>query len=260
MPELPFPPDLTGLDDLATADPVTRRALLERIAALGGLAAALAVIASLGGCATSDDSGSMVGRPIPPDPTLRPVPKLPPIPKRPEAKAGTAPGVIARSEWARFGPNIAETNPMGRVQRITVHHEGATPFTSTSKSEVARRMESIRRSHRDRGFADIGYHYVVDPAGRVWQGRATSLQGAHVKDNNENNLGIMVLGNFDRQRPTAAQITTLDAFVAGEMRRYNVGPGNVFTHQELNPSACPGRNLQTYMVASRGRGGNIARA
>ena len=149
---------------------------------------------------------------------------------------------------------------MGRVNKITIHHEGSSPFYSTNQGDVARRLESIRAGHVSKGWADIGYHYVIDPAGRVWQGRPTSLQGAHVKDENPGNLGVMVLGNFESQRATPAQLATLDQFVASQMRQYGVSVRNVYTHRELRPTACPGRSLQAYMLQTRASAGRMARA
>lgn len=187
-------------------------------------------------------------------------------PSRPAPTSGGSPtagvpqGVIARTEWTRARPIVALADPMGRIDKITVHHEGSTAFYATAKGDVARKLESIRNAHLSRGWADIGYHYIIDPAGRVWQGRPLNLQGAHVKDGNPGNLGVMVLGNFEIQRPTAAQFSTLDQFVAYQMRQYRVSIRSVYTHQELRPTACPGRSLQAYMRQTRAMGGRMAKA
>lgn len=174
-------------------------------------------------------------------------------------------GIMPRSAWTSAGvarPDKIHT--MNGVTRITIHHDGMNTFTSTSQADAARRLESIRLGHLARKakdgspWADIGYHYIIDPAGRVWEGRSTRYQGAHVENNNENNLGIMVMGNYDQQRPTPTQTAALDRFVASQMAAYRVPVSRVFTHQEINPTACPGRNLQGYMLATRRRGGNLA--
>lgn len=135
-----------------------------------------------------------------------------------------------------------------------------TPFYSVAMGDAAGRLESIRRSHVNKGWADIGYHYIIDPAGRVWQGRPISLQGAHVKDENPGNIGIMVMGNFDSQSPTPAALTTLDQFIAFQLRQYSLPVRRVYTHQELKPTACPGRSLQAYMARTRATTGRMARA
>jgi hypothetical protein len=138
-------------------------------------------------------------------------------------------------------------------------------MTSTdvrSQRAAAERMRLIRTGHISRKgepFADIGYHFAIDPAGRVWEGRPLVYQGAHVRGQNDNNLGIVLMGNFDQQRPTPDALRTLERFVAAQMSRYGVPLSGVRTHQELAPTACPGRNLQSSLVASRSRG-TLARA
>jgi hypothetical protein len=195
-------------------------------------------------------SGPLVGanQPTAPVGTLAREPALPP-------------GVLPRSSWTSADVSRrSDIYPMRGISRITVHHDGMPPVTLRSQGDVAARLETIRRAHVAEGWADIGYHYVIDPTGRVWEGRPVEYQGAHVKDNNEHNLGVMVLGNFQTQRPTREAIMALDRFVALQMRLYNVPLRRVYTHQEIRPTACPGFNLQRYMVQTRGRGGSLAAA
>lgn len=175
-------------------------------------------------------------------------------------------GIIARREWTNAQPNMSLINPMNGISRITVHHDGMPPANLRAKADVASRLELIRRAHvgnHDDGgknWADIGYHYVIDPQGRVWEGRAVRFQGAHVRNNNEHNLGIMVLGNFDEQKPTPEALSTLDAFLADRMRACRIGLDRVYTHQEINATACPGKHLQAYMRTTRSNSGRLARA
>jgi hypothetical protein len=171
---------------------------------------------------------------------------------------------MPRSAWTRAGvANPRDINPMNGIRRITVHHDGMPPVDLRGDGDVRSRLEQIRRAHiarREGPFADIGYHYIIDPQGRVWEGRSIRYQGAHVKDNNENNLGIMLLGHFNHQRPTPHALAALDRFVGTQMARYNVPLARVYTHQEINPTECPGYHLQRYMVQTRGRGGTLASA
>lgn len=220
-------------------------------------AAVWGAVGPLLGCAGAGGRAgtASVGQPIPADPQLRPVRKAAVV--RPTG----VPNVIARGQWTKTGPNRAEAKPMLPVKRITVHHDGMSPFGRTGWGDAVQRMEMIRRSHvGDQGWADIGYHYIVDPAGRVWEGRPMTLQGAHVKDQNEGNIGVMVLGNFEEERPTGAATASVEKLVVALMGRHKVRPNNVHTHRELASTACPGRYLQTFMASSRGRGGGIARA
>lgn len=136
---------------------------------------------------------------------------------------------------------------MTRITRITVHHDGMNAFTTPSRDEAIRRIEAIRSAHVNQGWADIGYHYIIDPAGRVWQGRPNSLQGAHVRNQNESNLGIMLLGNYNRQQCTVQSKAALQRVLADATKTYRINISSVHTHTELASTACPGTDLQRYM-------------
>lgn len=192
-------------------------------------------------------------------------PYVPPPPPSITQNLGTSipTGVIPRSRWTSSRPLMRSQDPnrgadaMQYVGMITVHHDALNAVGLTSQSAVARRLDGVRASHVRNGWADIGYHYIIDPAGRVWQGRPVTLQGAHVKDHNPHNLGIMCMGNFNQHSPTREQVAALDAFVASQMVGYRVPVNRVYTHRELTPTACPGSNLQRYMLATRGRSGRL---
>lgn len=234
--------------------------LNRREALAGGLVFGAAVL--LGGCARKR------WQPLSEEELNRPIPGLPRrTPIQPSTPDGWAAGVIPRGQWAAASPIESRAKPMNGVRRITVHHSGIVSGHVRSEGDAARMLESIRRGHVGQQWADIGYHYIIDPQGRVWEGRPVRLQGAHVKFNNEHNLGVMLMGNFDLERPTPRAIATLDAFVTEQMQRFNVAvrrsadeQSGVFTHQELMPTACPGRNLQTYMLAARSASGRLVRA
>jgi hypothetical protein len=225
-------------------------------------AAMLGAGALIAGCSSTRRPHGVARRPIwgnDVDPRTEP---LAPAQHPAESLAETPPGatyqVLPRERWTHERPIMTLANPMGQINTITVHHDGMPPVTLRTERDAAERIDLIRRAHLGRGWADIGYHYIIDPQGRVWQGRPRNLQGAHVKDHNEHNLGIMVLGNFVEQRPTAAALASLDAFVLANMRLFRVSLRDVQTHQELATTACPGTNLQAHMERARTRGGAIA--
>lgn len=196
-----------------------------------------------------------------PDPTWRNSHELPdatdrmptPTPADPTVPAG----VIRRSQWALGAPVPALMNQMLPVQYITVHHDGSSPFFALDAAASEARLESIRRGHRGQDWGDIGYHFAVDRAGRVYQCRPLTWQGAHVKDFNEGNIGVVNLGNFDQQTPSEAQVQGLQRVVITLQRRYRVPVSRVRTHQEWAPTACPGRSMQQYMNSLRA-GGRLA--
>lgn len=245
---------------------ISRRAALQR--GLIGAAALSSVSALLVGCSSgsSQRRADLPGVKWPDEPlrgstkTWRPLAESPSARPLPQAPVVDIPsGVIPRSAWAKGALVPQLMDRAQRYYRITVHHDGMSPFTATDQYSAATRLELIRQSHRKRDFGDIGYHYLIDPAGRIWQGRPLEWQGAHVRANNQGNLGICMLGNYQQQSPTSTQLAALDRFVAEQMRIYNIRVQNVVTHQELAPTLCPGAKLQAAMVRSR-KAGQLASA
>lgn len=211
----------------------------------------LGVSALVAGCASQQPStsSSLPGpvwkpRALPPEPT--------PLPTTPSSTGGP-PGMIARSRWATDAPVSSLMNRMTPIRWITVHHDGMDPFYSTDEGSSRARLEAIRRSHRNKGWGDVGYHYVIDRNGRLWEGRPIGWQGAHVKDQNAGNIGVMCMGNFDRQAPSHAQLATLNRHLGWLMRTHRVSMSSLRTHQEWPSAAtaCPGVNLQRHMIAAR---------
>jgi len=87
----------------------------------------------------------------------------------------------------------------------------------------------------------------------VIEGRSAAYQGAHVSENNPHNLGVLVLGNFDRQRPTAEQLASLSRFTKALTTSQRVAATRVRTHREFKPTECPGHYLQAAIEQLRRR-------
>jgi len=249
-------------------DSPTRRQVLH-----GGLFAAAA--AMLAGCQQATHITKDLPGPLWPDrEPVTPGP-LPPIASRQTAPAlanpdryvsngaiAAPPGIIPRSRWAKGEIIKSRVDMMRGVSRITIHHEGNTFYGASDINAIARRLENIRIGHTNRKpekFGDIGYHYIIDPVGRIWEGRNVYYQGAHVEAQNPHNLGIMVMGNFMEQRPTSAQLNALEHFVTDRMRSYRIPVGRVYTHREIGQSVCPGTYLQKWMDGQRSPAGIFAR-
>ena len=159
--------------------------------------------------------------------------------------------LVERSAFTAAAPRLGNLLPMGKIQYLTVHHTGfPEPFLMDDFATTAAHLGEIQTLHSDpagRNWADIGYHYAVDRMGRIWQLRDLRFQGAHVKNHNAHNAGIVVLGNFDLQTPTMPQRTALTALL--NFMRDAFRPVNVATHRELadTPTSCPGTYLQIFM-------------
>lgn len=161
--------------------------------------------------------------------------------------------VQGRAAWQPDPPIASRLEPMGRIFRLTVHHS-AMLFRSTSPQACAAQLRQIQHNHMrnpDRRYGDIGYHFLIDPAGRVWEGRELRWQGAHARDdNNRGNIGICVLGNFIHggQTPNDAQLHSLQSLVHGLADAHAIAPRQIHNHSDFVVTECPGPFLEPFVA------------
>lgn len=115
--------------------------------------------------------------------------------------------------------------------KITVHHS-ASPDVS---------VDTIRQWHLERGFADVGYHWVVRQNGNLEQGRPMNKPGAHVKSHNYRNLGICITGNFEEYPPSEAQYRSLKILLNFLCFAFKISKCKISLHKDLANTLCPGR-------------------
>ncbi|HEV8113961.1 MAG TPA: peptidoglycan recognition family protein [Planctomycetota bacterium] len=166
--------------------------------------------------------------------------------------------IIPRSQWGAMTAIAAHMDKnRGGWRRMTVHHsaERVPPELDGTFAESAAAVRSIQKAHmegKETGYGDIGYHFVIDPYGRVFQGRDLAWQGAHAAGaNNVQNIGICLIGNFDEEKPTKAALDRLRQLLDNLRSTWKIPRSQVFTHQELKSTECPGRNLARWVEAYR---------
>lgn len=103
-------------------------------------------------------------------------------------------------------------------------------------------VDWIRKVHKSKGYADIGYHYVVYRDGSLHLGRNIDVKGAHARGYNAYSLGIVYIGGVDangkaKDTRTEAQKATLVALLK-QLRKY-YPKAEIVGHRNLNKTACP---------------------
>lgn len=141
-----------------------------------------------------------------------------------------ADGVVGPKTWsAMFVNNLVRSRR--KITEIIVHCTGTREGEDVS-------VEEITRWHRMRGFATIGYHYVVSLDGKVMQGRDVDVAGAHCKDHNARSIGVCYVGGLLRDGKfkdtrTDAQKNALKKLIADLKQLY---PGaKVLGHRDTSP-------------------------
>ena len=159
------------------------------------------------------------------------------------------PVIISRSEWGARPPTHGYSLHPYYI-KLTLHH--AAGFSADNIEEGKEQLRAIQDLHQFvRGWSDIGYHFVVDKAGNIYQGRPETVIGAHVLNNNTGNIGVCVLGCYHPPElycgdwltdATTNSLVALYAWVSGE---YNYDPNVLKGHRDYpyNETSCPGNNV-----------------
>ncbi|HHH50315.1 MAG TPA: T9SS type A sorting domain-containing protein, partial [Saprospiraceae bacterium] len=142
-----------------------------------------------------------------------------------------------------------------------VHHSAGT----NSSSDWAAVVRSIWDYHVNvNGWADIGYNYLVDPNGVLYEGRGDNIHGAHFCGTNSGTMGVCVMGDFTNITPTDDAKTTLKNLLAWKIcdidkdpegssfhQSSNMTLPNIAGHQDGCATACPGDSFYPQLTQIR---------
>jgi hypothetical protein len=179
----------------------------------------------------------------------------------------TAPAIITRSEWGGDGVPPRTGPSYGQVQLGFVHHTvNANDYGPEDSAAI---VLGIARYHIDHnGWNDIGYNFLVDQYGQIFEGRAGGIDlaivGAQAQGFNSVSTGVACLGTFTAVAPPEAALDAIARLVGwklsvhgvpadgqvtvtsagGESNRYPAGTPVTFQrvsgHRDGNATSCPG--------------------
>lgn len=106
----------------------------------------------------------------------------------------------------------------------------------------------IRSWHLQRGFKDIGYHYVIYLDGSIHAGRDESVIGAHCTGHNRNSIGVCYIGGMTKDMKAAkdtrteAQKKALLQLLRQLKKKYP--RAKIYGHRDFAAKACPSFNAK----------------
>jgi hypothetical protein len=197
----------------------------------------------------------------------------------PAVARAAAPPIIRRSQWGA-DESIVQAPPWyaDRVRLAIVHHTAGTNDYSAAQSAAI--VRGIQRYHvLANGWNDIGYNFLVDKYGQVFEGRAGGIDqpvgGAHAQGFNTGSTGVAVLGTYSGRDITTATRSALVKLISWRLDVAHVDPRTTLTyvsygsdrfaagtpvrlravsgHRDTSSTSCPGTVLY-------GRLGEIAKA
>lgn len=231
--------------------------------------------------ATPTDAPTAPGSPTPTGPGTPTDPASPtasPTPTStvpaPRPSTVVKPPVITQAEWGASTDYDGTPEYGTEIKAAVIHHTGIDSDNTLSCAESKARLRSIQQAHISQGYFDLGYNFVVDKCGQIFEGRSGGMDlpviGAHDAGFNTDTVGISYLGNFEKATPSRAGMDAISRIVAWKFGMYGIDPtgkvtltsgvpqgysGNkipegtsvtlprVFGHRDTNSTACPGANL-----------------
>jgi hypothetical protein len=129
------------------------------------------------------------------------------------------------------GPKPYNKRSLSAVRQIVVHHtaDNGTP-------------ESIAKYHvNNNKWPGIGYHFLIDNTGQIFQTNDLDTISYNVANQNTKTIGICLIGNFEKEQPSTAQIDSLKWLLSAV--RGVVGELPLYGHKDRDNTLCPGKNL-----------------
>ena len=177
------------------------------------------------------------------------------------------PTIYSRAQW---GANEALRDKSalryGTVSAGFVHHTvNANAYT---EAQVPGILRSIYAYHvQSRGWSDIGYNFLVDRFGRIWEGRYGGVDknvvGAHTLGYNDYSFAMSAIGNFDVVAAPDVMLRAYGSLFAWKLSINGVSPASMSQqvgrktfaaingHRDADSTACPGRYLYAKLATIR---------
>jgi hypothetical protein len=199
-----------------------------------------------------------------------------------------APAIVPREVWGADECGAPRTDPSyGTVQMGVVHHTvNANGYRPQDSAAI---VLAICRYHRDvKGWHDIGYNFLVDRYGQVFEGRAGGIDeaviGAHAQGYNAVSTGVANIGTFTGVAQTAAAVHATAQLLAwklslhgapvqgsvtvlsggGASNRYPAGAPvtlqRISAHRDVDSTDCPGNALYRQLAEIRRDAAQLAPA
>lgn len=182
-------------------------------------------------------------------------------------KVSPKPTIYSRAQWGA-NEKLRDKSSLryGTVKAGFIHH--TVNANNYSASQVPALIRGIYAYHtQSRGWSDIGYNYLVDRFGRIWEGRYGGVDravvGAHTKGYNEYSFAMSAIGNFDIAQPPQAVLDAYARLFAWKLSLYNIRADAsrlwvkdrylyaINGHRDVGQTACPGRYLYAKIASVR---------
>ncbi len=181
------------------------------------------------------------------------------------------PDICGRDCWCPDGNCPTDATPFATAPSHIIVHHSASASTSNDFPAVVRSYWDFHVTVN--GWDDIGYNWLIDGEGVIYEGRGSGMQGAHFSCMNSETTGICMIGNFENSTPTTIAINSLENLITWEACDKTIVPadssnhvtsGSLLAHisghrdgndlpNSCTNTVCPGENLYPLLPGIRER-------
>ncbi|GLV39464.1 Peptidoglycan recognition protein SB1 [Carabus blaptoides fortunei] len=153
------------------------------------------------------------------------------------------PTIKGRTSWG--ARNAKKVTRMARAaQYVVIHHTAGNQCAN--ENACATRLKNIQSDHMsgNKNYDDIGYNFLIDHNGNIYEGRGWGVSGAHAPGYNSKSVGISIIGNYQTSQVSdkAAQAAK-DVIACGVSNGKIISNYKILGHRQTKATACPGDNL-----------------
>jgi iduronate 2-sulfatase len=162
--------------------------------------------------------------------------------------------IVTRQQWGSKPDPIPESRKH-TPQWITIHHAGTLWTNTIEPAQFVRNMQAWGKSPPDpprkKSWPDLPYHFMIAPDGRIYEARPVEYEPeSNTKYDLAGNLGIELMGDFEKQRPSKEQLASAVRLTAWLMTEHHIDLSHVRTHRDAasGQTSCPGRDFYRYFA------------
>ncbi|MDZ7717340.1 MAG: family 10 glycosylhydrolase [Balneolaceae bacterium] len=134
------------------------------------------------------------------------------------------------------------------INQITLHHSGSAEPLEPEDDPIKILNNLFEWGAEDRNWWDLPYHYLIDLDGNIYEGRDPKYAGeTNTTYDPRGHLLISVMGNYNQQEPTEAQLNAIAEMTAYAIQKYNLSLNDIYGHGDWADTSCPGEHLQEYL-------------
>lgn len=155
---------------------------------------------------------------------------------------------VSRAAHKKTGNASQRLRVPHEIQMITLHHSGSSEPLTADEDPVDRLQGLYSWGKEERNWWDVPYHYLIGLDGTIFEGRDIRYAGdTNTTYDTRGNLLISVMGNYNRQEPTQAQIEAITDLMAWSVKTYDLPVDHIYGHYDWADTSCPGSNLRGYL-------------